>query len=166
MKRIVLLIFLGSCVSAKTVQELAPVKNESGAIRITAVETADTYNPGLYSPKNPEKDTMLILHVEFVNLRNEEVTILPHTGQLEPTVGIQGSMPAVVDYENAFEAFGESMFKGRTGEGPIELGSGEAARRVFVFVYPKDKMPTTFKLSKALDEKKSEIWLSVPVPSK
>lgn len=73
-----------------------------------------------------------------------------------------GMIPTLVGFDHAGAAFVHG-FSGETGESEFELESGKADRRVMIFVYPRDKEPTSLDLMVLSKEKKPILWVSSPI---
>ncbi len=159
--------FLTGCVSIKDVKEHATIKAEQGVISIVSVSRKDAYRIGdtIHRPKDPSKDSLLVVEAGFANLGDQTVIIQPFAATLKPVIGTYGIMPVGVDFTNPGEAAFEGMFKGNLAFTEIELDPDEAARRIFVFVYPRDKNPEELQLSIGPDSKNMAPWLSSPLKS-
>jgi hypothetical protein len=158
-------LFSVSCVSAEKVEMNATVKTEKAAVQIVSVKRQNEYHFGntRYFPKDSVADDLVLIEAGYKNITAEPVTVLPYAASLQPLENKRGILPLIVGFSNPGEAFLLGI-SGTTGESDVKLKAGQASRRVFVFVYPKNKEPDALILTmKSTGEKKYETWVTAPL---
>lgn len=153
-----------SCASVEDIKQNAMLDNELAAVSIDSVERSESYKIGnqTVTPKKPEKDNVIAIEASFVNNGSEKVTVAPYAAGLQPRIDVYGILPTTVGFSHPGEAFVNGL-SGLTGESEFELDPGKADRRVFIFIFPKDREPDALELRVVSKENKPELWVTAPL---
>ena len=157
--------FFTSCVSVEDIKKDPTMENDVAIVKIDSVTRESSFRAGNQTlrPVNSAKDDIVVVEASFLNNGTETVTVSPWATGLNPFLEKKyGIVPGFVNFYHAGESFAKGL-SGVVAQEDIELPPGEADRRVFAFVYPKDHKPDALNLMVLSADKKPVLWITVPL---